>query len=90
MTILEAMAAGVPVVATRVGAAEDVIEDGVTGLLVPPGDVAGLTAAVRGLLDDPPRRAAIEAAAGGAVTRRFTVDVMARRYAEQYRRVLGA
>lgn len=90
MTILEAMAAGVPVVATRVGAAEDVIEQGVTGLLVRPGDVAGLSEAVRGLLDDPVRREAISRAAGEAVNRRFTVEVMAGRYAEKYRAVLGA
>lgn len=88
MTILEAMAAGVPVVATRVGAAADVIDDGRTGLLVDPGDVPALTAAVRALLADPSRRAAIADAARREVSERFTVDVMAARYAAQYSEVL--
>ncbi len=90
MTILEAMAAGVPVVATRVGAAADVIEDGCTGLLVDAGDVAGLTQAVGSLLADDAARAQMGAAARETVAREFTVDVMARRYAEAYRRVLSA
>lgn len=88
MTILEAMAAGVPVVATRVGAAADVIEDGVTGMLVDAGDVPALTRAVRCLIDDPTRRAGMGAAARDAVATRFSVDAMAQRYAEHYRRAL--
>jgi glycosyltransferase involved in cell wall biosynthesis len=89
MTILEAMASGVAVVATRVGAAADVIEQGRTGMLVDAGDVDGLIAAVRTLLDDPQGRAEMGAAARSAVAEAFTVDVMAGRYAEQYRRVLS-
>jgi glycosyltransferase involved in cell wall biosynthesis len=88
MTILEAMATGIPVVATRVGAAADVIEDGRTGLLVDAGDVAGLTAAVRSLLDEDLLRQAMGRAAQEAVEREFTLDRMAQRYAEQYRGVL--
>ncbi|MEZ5184406.1 MAG: glycosyltransferase [Candidatus Nanopelagicales bacterium] len=89
MTILEAMASGVAVVATRVGAAADVIEDGRTGLLVEPADVAALTEAVRRLIDDPGEREAIGKAARAAVAREFTVEAMAQRYAEQYRRLLA-
>ncbi len=89
MTILEAMACGVPVVATRVGAAADVIDDGRTGLLVAAADVPALTAAVRSLLADEARRSAMGAAARQAVAADFTVDAMARRYAEQYRQVLS-
>lgn len=51
--VLEAMAAGVPVVSTRVGAIPEMVEHGVTGLLVAPGDDAGLTEALRTLLADP-------------------------------------
>lgn len=89
MTILEAMASGVPVVATRVGAAADVIDHGRTGLLVDAGDVTGLTRAVRELLEDEPRRLAMGQAARAAVAEQFTVDVMAGRYADEYRKVLA-
>ncbi len=89
MTILEAMSAGVAVVASRVGAAEDVIEDGRTGLLYQPGDVPALADAVRSLIDDDRTRTGIGKAAQAAVRADFTVDEMARRYAENYRRVLG-
>jgi L-malate glycosyltransferase len=51
-SLLESMAAGVPVVATRVGGTPEIVEDGVTGLLVTPGDVDGLAAAISRLLDD--------------------------------------
>lgn len=53
MSVIEAMAARLAVVTTPVGAVEDIIEDGVTGRLVPVGDVPALTAAIGGLLDDP-------------------------------------
>jgi glycosyltransferase involved in cell wall biosynthesis len=86
MTLLEAMACGVPVVATRVGAAADVIDNGRTGMLVPAGDIAALTAAVQSLLRDDH---GIGQAARHEVEQRFTVETMARRYAEQYRIVLG-
>jgi glycosyltransferase involved in cell wall biosynthesis len=55
--VREAMSRGVPVVGSRVGGIVDMIEDGVTGLLVPPGDIDGLAAAMQVLLDDPERRA---------------------------------
>lgn len=51
--VLEAMAAGLPVVATRVGGNEDLVTDGDNGLLVPPGSPAELARAIRRLVDDP-------------------------------------
>jgi glycosyltransferase involved in cell wall biosynthesis len=51
--VLEAMEAGVPVIGTRHAGIGEAVEDGRTGLLVPPGDVAALTAAVRRLADQP-------------------------------------
>jgi hypothetical protein len=55
LAILEAMANGLAVVASDVGAIREEVEDNVTGLLVPPGDIAGLVSAARGLLSDPDR-----------------------------------
>lgn len=54
--LIEAMAAGLPVVATRVGGVPDLIEHGKTGLLVPPKDPKALSMAMKTLLDDPGRR----------------------------------
>ena len=63
LSILEAMCFGCPSVATRVGGIPEVVEDGISGLLVPPGDAAGLARAVEALIADPTRRAAMGAAA---------------------------
>jgi glycosyltransferase involved in cell wall biosynthesis len=57
LTVAEAMAAGVPVVASSVGGIPELIDQGETGMLVPPGDASALAAALRELLDDPARRA---------------------------------
>ncbi|GIW02963.1 glycosyltransferase family 4 protein [Roseiflexus sp.] len=61
--LVEAQACGLPVVASRFGGFPEVIDEGRTGLLVPPRDPAALAAAVRALLDDPARRRAMAAAA---------------------------
>ena len=57
--ILEGMCFGCPSVATRVGGIPEVVEDGVSGLLVPAGDVDALARAVERLIDDPARRTAL-------------------------------
>ena len=74
--IVEGMLAGRPVVATRGGAVCELVEEGVTGLTVSPGDAPGLAAAVRALLAEPERVAAMTAAARQAATR-FSLPVMA-------------
>ena len=56
---LEWMAAGRPLIATNVGGIPDLVEDGATGLLIPPGDAGALAAAVKALLDDPARAGAM-------------------------------
>lgn len=63
MALLEAQASGLPVVAGRSGGVADIVEHGVTGLLVPPGDIAAFAEAVRLLIDQPRRRAAMGEAA---------------------------
>jgi len=63
VSVIEGMAAGLAVVATPVGAVEDIIRDGETGLLVPPGDVPALTEALMRLVNDPELRARLGSAA---------------------------
>ena len=59
LTLLEAMASGNALVAARAGAAEQVVTDGDTGILVPPGDVGRLAAALEPLMRDPKKRRAM-------------------------------
>jgi glycosyltransferase involved in cell wall biosynthesis len=82
--LLEAMAAGAPVVATTVGGIPETIEDGRTGLLVPPGDVDSLTTALRNLLADPPAAAAMGAAAREAAARDYSREKMTLRLVDEY------
>ncbi len=75
VSLLEAMAAGLPVVATRQGGVPECVENNVTGLLVPPGDPAALAAAlVRALQMPPDERRALGARARDTVRARFTLE----------------
>jgi glycosyltransferase involved in cell wall biosynthesis len=74
VSLVEAMAAARPVVATRVGGVPDLVEDGVTGCLVPPGDAGATAAAIRNLLGDPERRAAMGTAGRKHVVPAFGAD----------------
>lgn len=74
LAVVEAMAAGVPLVATRTGGIPELVEDGETGLLVPPGDARALADALRGLLADPARREALALHAQSAARRRFSLE----------------
>ncbi len=72
VSVIEACAAGTPVVGTDVGGMSDVIADGVTGLLVPSGDRAALSAAVLSVIEDPTSAAARALAARESVIHRYS------------------
>ena len=86
---IEAMAAGLPVASTTAGGTPEVVDDGVTGLLVAPGKAAPLTAALRRLVKDPALRRRMGEAGRVLAIERFTEDRMLARTAEVYREVLG-
>lgn len=86
-SILDAMAASRPVVATTAGGIPETVVDGVTGLLVPPGHAAPLAEAVIALLGDPARRQAMGAAGLARVREHFTVDRMVDATLAVYERV---
>jgi mannosyltransferase len=85
LTLIEAMAAGCALVASRAGAAELVVADGATGVLTPPGDVDALVAALEPLMRDPVAAAAVGARARAHVVETFSLDAEAGRIAEVYR-----
>ncbi|MFZ5634581.1 MAG: glycosyltransferase [Bacillota bacterium] len=87
LTALEAMAVGVPVVATSVGGLPEIVEHCTTGLLVPPADEAGLTRGIIWMLDHPQEAVEMAAAARTMVERKFTASAMARRTEDLYRRL---
>jgi sugar transferase (PEP-CTERM/EpsH1 system associated) len=83
-TVLEAMAAGVPVVVTRVGGADELVEHGVTGFLVPPREPDALARALGTLLRDEGSRRNIGMAARVRAESEFALSGMIRRYEELY------
>jgi mannosyltransferase len=84
LTLIEAMAAGAALVAARAGAAELVVEDGVTGVLVPPGDADALVAALEPLMRDPATAAAMGERGRRRVLQRFSLDAEAAGIADVY------
>jgi mannosyltransferase len=88
LTLIEAMSVGAALVATRAGAAEIVVEDGVTGVLVPVDDADALTAALEPLLRDPAAAAAMGARGRRRVLDRFSLDAEAEGIAAVYRTLL--
>lgn len=89
MTVIEAMAMGIPVVATRAGGLGDLIEDGVTGALVNVGDDAGMAAAIGRLLGDADLRARMGRNGRATAQDRFRAAAVAAKYRDVYRRVAG-
>ena len=90
LAILEAMAAARPVVATDVGDIPGVVQDGTSGLLVPPGQVKALAAALASLLGAPARAQALGRAGRAAVEERFAFSSTVRQYQDLYQSMAGA
>ena len=87
--VMEAMAAGRPVVGAAIGGVPELVTDGVTGRLVPPRDPEALAAALRLLLDDPAARARLGAAARGRAVQELSRERFAQAMTEVYETVLG-
>ncbi|MBI4770871.1 MAG: glycosyltransferase family 4 protein [Chloroflexi bacterium] len=85
VAVLEAMALGVPVVASRMGGLPDLVRDGETGLLVQAGDARGLAAALERLSESPETVQRMGAAARRRAEAEFDVEVYYRRLMEIYR-----
>ena len=90
LTLIEAMASGAALVASRAGAAEFVVEDGVTGVLTPPGDVDALVAALEPLMRDPASAAEMGMRARQRVLEKFSLDAEANAIAAVYRTLVNA
>jgi glycosyltransferase involved in cell wall biosynthesis len=88
-TLVEAMSHGLPVVSTTYGSIPEVVEEGVSGLLVPPGDGKAVERAMRSLAADPGAARAMGAAARERFERDFTRDRFLGRMREWYDSVLG-
>ncbi len=87
-TLLEAMASGLPVVATRVGANADLMEEGATGFVVPRADPAALAAEILRYAADPARARRHGAAGRARVEQRFSIDRMVADYEDLYSRAV--
>jgi starch synthase len=88
--IYEAMACGTPVVASRVGGIPELVDDGVTGLLVPPGDADALADAIVALLGDPARRAQMGEHARERAVEEYSVDKIVTRTVGFYEYMLDS
>jgi len=88
--LIEAMSLGRPLVASAAGGVLEIVEDGRSGLLVPPGDAGAMTAALRRLLTDPALRASMGAAGRTRAHEHFSVERFARAMQDVYDQVLRA
>lgn len=87
--IVEAMAAGLPVVATNVGGNAEAVKDEISGFVVPSEDIVALAAAIVRLLSDPVKARAMGVAGKKLAAERFTTDAMMRQITQTYAQVLS-
>jgi len=85
LSVMEAMAAGTPVVSTAVGGVPELIEEGESGLLVPPGDARALGGAMQYMLKNPEVRTSMGRASARRAVEHFDLRVMTEAYEELYR-----
>jgi glycosyltransferase involved in cell wall biosynthesis len=88
-TILESMACGVPVVGFNVGGIPDLVREGITGNLVPVGDIAGLRDSILCILRNPTLRAAMATNCRRVAVEEYSLEIQARRYINLYETILG-
>ncbi|MEW6166348.1 MAG: glycosyltransferase [Pseudomonadota bacterium] len=90
VSLLQAAAAGVPIIASRAGGMPEAVRDGENGLLVPPGDAAALQAALLRLLTDDALRRRLGAGGPALIAREFSLDAMVDGNLAVYRELLGS
>ena len=89
LSIIEAMRAGLPVIASRVGGVGELVIDGTTGILVEPGDVAATAAAMKQLAEDPALRDRMGAAGRRRYEQHFSIDRMTGQITAVYRSIVA-
>jgi len=90
MALLEAMASGLPVIATSVGGNVELVANGVNGFLVPPADPAALAGAIRRMASDPARRSEMGVQSRRLASQYYDADVVADRYKNVYKEIIDA
>ena len=89
LSVMEAMAAGKPMICTAVGGVPELVEDGECGLLVPPRDAKALAYAMRHVLESPEARKSMGEASARRAEERFDLRVMTEAYEDLYRKLIA-